>query len=382
MITRIEIDNFKAIKHLELDCSGLNLLTGLNGMGKSSVMQTMLLLNQSNGNGNLSINGLNLKGEWINIGVGKDALYENADKEIITFNFKFKDLGEKKWEFGYDSTADTLPFLEGLEPPKNFEELSLFDNQRFQYLSAERWVLNKYERSDFQVVQNRNLGKHGQFATHFLTHYKDANDLKVPLELCYENHATSNNQKGEIINTLEHQVSQWMNVICPGTKVRPKDDGFGFDDSRLRYQFDNNGLDTEEFKPINVGFGITYVLSVLVVLLGSKPGDLLLLENPESHLHPRGQSAIGKLMTLVANNGVQIFVESHSDHILNGIRVAVKDGVPPEMIKLHYFSRNIIEDKAILEVTTPELDSEGGIKNWPENFFDQARKDLNYLFDI
>ena len=77
-----------------------------------------------------------------------------------------------------------------------------------------------------------------------------------------------------------------------------------------------------------------------MALLSAKRGTLVLLENPEAHLHPQGQVRIGELIARTAASGVQILVETHSDHVLNGIRLAVHAGkIEPDQVKLQYFKR-------------------------------------------
>lgn len=102
-----------------------------------------------------------------------------------------------------------------------------------------------------------------------------------------------------------------------------------------------------------------------------------MLENPEAHLHPRGQTTIGKLMALAAAAGVQVIVETHSDHVLNGIRVAVREGLlPPDAAVFHYFSRS---EKGEICIDSPRIDAQGKLDNWPEGFFDESVKSLAAL---
>jgi hypothetical protein len=88
------------------------------------------------------------------------------------------------------------------------------------------------------------------------------------------------------------------------------------------------------------GFGLTYVLPVIVLILKAKPGDFIIVENPESHLHPAGQAKIAEMYAIAANNGVQIIVETHSDHFLNGVRVATKNKViAPDKSQIYFFEK-------------------------------------------
>jgi predicted ATPase len=377
MISKISIQNFKSLKNITFECSNLNLLTGLNGMGKSSVLQALLLLRQSFDKGYLEKSGITLNGDLVNIGVGKDALYQNAEKEEITFNASFLQAEgtiNNSWIFGYEKDSDVLLFAEDAfknsPKPENLEILALFNSQ-FKYLHAERWVRNQYPRSDFQVVQNRSVGKHGEFAAHFLNHFGEET---IDSSLLYPGSST---------NTLDYQVSAWMNEISPGTKVKTEKIR-GVEAIKLSYDFPNNNGRTDEITPGNVGFGITYVLSVIVLLLCAKPGEILLIENPESNLHPKGQSAIGHLMALVAQKGVQIFVESHSDHILNGILIAISNnykngqgGIQSSNVKIYFFD---IENERHESISHKiEIHENGRISKAPKNFFDQFSKDMKTI---
>ena len=67
-------------------------------------------------------------------------------------------------------------------------------------------------------------------------------------------------------------------------------------------------------------------------------GELIVIENPETHLHPKGQANLAKLIALVAEQGVQIIIETHSDHIINGLRVATKQKfIKPNNSKVLFF---------------------------------------------
>src|SRR5260221_6265573 len=102
---------------------------------------------------------------------------------------------------------------------------------------------------------------------------------------------------------------------------------------------------TDRLRPQNVGYGLSHVLPILTACLGAQTGALLLIENPESHLHPSGQSAMGEFLAQVASAGIQLIVETHSDHVLNGIRRAVKRGqLTPQDVAIHFFMPRPAED--------------------------------------
>ena len=138
---------------------------------------------------------------------------------------------------------------------------------------------------------------------------------------------------------------------------------------------------TDFHAPIHTGFGLTQVFPIVVAALSARREDLLLIENPEVHLHPAGQATMGRFLAEVAAAGVQVILETHSDHVLNGVRRAVKNDVlVPGDAALHFFRpRQDAERDGVEQVQSPHLDSEGNIDDWPDGFFDQFDKDMNYF---
>jgi predicted ATPase len=132
----------------------------------------------------------------------------------------------------------------------------------------------------------------------------------------------------------------------------------------------------------NVGFGITYVLPILTVLLKAKKGDVIIVENPEAHLHPKAQRMLGELILKAADVGAQIILETHSDHILNGIRLGVKNGIIGDAndVKNFFFTRENVGIAYHVNVYAPQIDQEGNLDIWPNGFFDEWDKALMELF--
>jgi predicted ATPase len=135
--------------------------------------------------------------------------------------------------------------------------------------------------------------------------------------------------------------------------------------------------DTDFHRPVHVGFGLTQVLPIVVAALSASVEDIILIENPEVHLHPAGQALMGQFLAEVANAGIQIIVETHSDHVLNGIRRSVKAEIlKPELVAVHFFRPRSLDGS---QVISPLIDKTGNIDTWPEGFFDQFDKDMNYF---
>ena len=134
-------------------------------------------------------------------------------------------------------------------------------------------------------------------------------------------------------------------------------------------------------RPVNVVYGITYVLPIIIAVLKAKKDDLIILENPEAHLHPKAQRLIGELLVKAASTGTQIILETHSDHILNGIRISAKKNyINAEKVKFFFFLREDIGSKFNVNVYSPVLNQQGDIDVWPEGFFDEWDNALAEMF--
>lgn len=368
MIDFINIKNFKTLLNASFPLGRLNLFSGLNGMGKSTLIQSLLLLRQSYERNTLKNKGLLLNGSYINIGTGKDALSSFSEQEEIIFTVKWGELEQPAtFEFGYQHDSDLLPFRV-VNVSGELEELSLF-NSKFQYLSADRLgPQSHHQLSEFHISDLKSLGHHGEFTVHCIA-VNGSNDLEIS-ELQHPK---------AVANTLLANIEAWMSDITPGLKIKaiaqPQ-----FNSASLSFSFNQGKEITEEFKPQNVGFGLSYVLPVVTSILSASKDDILIIENPESHLHPSGQSLMGKLCAIAAKNGVQLIVESHSDHFLNGIRVAVKQQiVEAENVKVFFLKRDIHNPIHASEVMYPNIDDQGRIDCWPDGFFDQWDKELDQL---
>lgn len=356
MIKELKIKNFKCFESLKLDLKPLNVLMGLNGMGKSTVIQSLLLLRQSYQENGLS--DLKLNGSYVTLGNGKDVLSERSENEKI--EFYVKEAEGHLWVCSdYISDSDLLP-NSSLENAFSKGMSSALLNDRFLYLSAYRIeprVL--YHIADEKELQRRDFGNNGELAIHYLNVYGSKN---------IENDCVIYNSLED--RSLNEQVKSWLSLIAPGILPQVSVNQ-GLRNAELRYAFREGSERTNAYKSVNVGFGITYVLPVIIALLTSKPGDLLLLENPEAHIHPAGQRWLGELIALACAGGVQIMVETHSDHIMNGIRLAVKKKkIYPDKAGIFFFYKDE-EDGYKHKVILPSIDQDGRIDVWPEGFLDE-----------
>ena len=365
MLEFIRIQRFKSLNDASFPLTSLNIFSGLNGMGKSFLIQTLLLLRQSMEKNALMDKGLLLKGDYVTLGTGKDILTENVEEESIAFTLAWRGVLPVDFIFNYAANSDLQPIDSHVELPDSLP--SLF-TKAFQYLSAERISPKAvYEASDYYIKDLNSIGNHGEYTAHYIAE----NGLKpLPVKALKHDRATS-------LYLLDN-LDKWMSEISPGIRIKAQLHP-ATNSVFLNYVFEQGPEVTAEFKPENVGFGLTFVLPVLVSVLRACPGDMLIIENPEAHLHPGGQSTLGKLCAIAAANGVQLFIETHSDHFLNGIRVAVKEGVIENtQVNLFYLERN---DASVHEslVVAPQIDEQGRIDIWPKGFFDETDIQLEKL---
>ncbi len=116
----------------------------------------------------------------------------------------------------------------------------------------------------------------------------------------------------------------------------------------------------------DVGFGVSQVLPVLVALQVAKSGQLVYIEEPELHLHPRAQSAMAEVLANAARRGVKVVIETHSNLLLLGVQTLVAEGkLDPSLVKLHWFQR---DQHGMTKITSGDLDENGAFGNWPEDF--------------
>ncbi|MCL1643069.1 AAA family ATPase [Elizabethkingia anophelis] len=361
MITNIKIQNFKSLKYVDCEMRNLNILMGLNGMGKSSFIQTILLLMQSD---KLEENVLDLNGPLAQIGQGKDALYQFAENENIYINLTLANEISFNWIFEYQKDKEKL-FAKKTDSENN---IIFFKKEtvKFQYIPAERiGPQDIYDASTIIVSDKKQIGLLGEFAAYFINVF--GQEYRVDEKLRHPKASSPN---------LLSQINAWMKEISPGvslnTKYVPE-----VNKVILDYQFDLLNDTTNLFRPKNVGFGISYVLPIVLALLTAENNKTIIIENPESHIHPRGQAELGKLISLAANTGAQLLIETHSDHILNGIRVAVKEKlVNRHDVNIMYFEKSTTDKEQFTSISRIQLDEGGELNHYPENMLDEWSNQL------
>lgn len=374
MLTRLDLKFFKCFELLKLPLAPLTLLSGSNASGKSSVLQALVLLHQTMREHEWSTR-LMLNGDAIRMGTVTDVVDKVHGRRI--FEIGIDDGGPNyQWTFAGERSEmsmavervilNAVPYeqpelLRYLLPPEfDGTAMSLANRLRgITYITAERVgpreVYALEDRQSATVV-----GPAGEHAVSVLHWGRDEEALSgLVLE--------------GLPPTRLRQVEERMRMFFPGcglvVQQVPQANAVTLG---LR-----TSADTDFHRPIHVGFGLTQVLPIIVAALSATEGDIILIENPEVHLHPAGQALMGQFLADVARAGVQVIVETHSDHVLNGIRRSVKmEKLNPEQVAIHFFRSRSNEAAQVL---SPQLDRSGNIDAWPEGFFDQFDKDMNYF---
>jgi predicted ATPase len=378
MIQSLDLRNFKSIKGKHFPLRNLNVLLGLNGQGKSSFIQSLLLLRQSGDSlrkGQLLLNGNEFK-----MGSAKDALYQYA-KDSLSIALQFKETDPYLMAFEYQIESDVFNQKNSLSDIldnyiSNNASQSLFSNN-FQYLNANRIEPKTiHGKSYTRVVTQNNIGTLGEYTVHFLE-TRGSEEIKFDNCLHPNTKSSKNTSNQEIKDKrLINQVNLWLGEISPDVSVRTT--SISSDFVKLEYEFEQPTYGkTMPFKPENVGFGISYALHVVTALLAARSDELLIIENPESHIHPRGQAELGKLISLVAQNDIQVIIETHSDHIINGIRVGVKD--KPELkdrTVVFYFEKLVADTEQYSKISNIAIDANGEMSDYPKNLLEEWSNQL------
>lgn len=374
MLEQLELRHFKCFEKLDLPLGSLTLLSGSNASGKSSALQALVLLHQTIHEHEWSTR-LMLNGGSVQLGTVLDVVDKVNGRRRLEIGL-VEGTSTLRWSFHGDreemSMATERVCLDGVElrdpsalqhllPPDRYASGKSFATslRDLTYITAERVGPREiYALEDRQTA--RVVGPRGEHTLSVLYRVR-AEPIRESLVVA------------DVPPTGLKQIEARMAQFFPGCRL----------DVQLVPQANAVTLgirtsdDTDFHRPVHVGFGLTQVLPIVVAAVSAREKDILLVENPEVHLHPTGQARMGMFLAEVAASGAQVIMETHSDHVLNGVRRAVKAGtLHPKQALLHFFSPR---GGKLNQVVSPTLDSDGNIDEWPVGFFDQFDKDMNHF---
>lgn len=385
MITGLAIENFKLYRQRTSfeGLKAINVLTGINGRGKSTLLHALLLPKQSLMESQWN-NKLVLNGQYVELGNAIDVRNDkNSREKPIAFGYTTEE-GELELLFDANSdTAQKLPIVAvngeavadstrlknfvtdatGVEKPGLFRLL-----KGISYIAAER----KGPQLNYEPAPEQGrMDAKGEYAPSLLHLHKNdtfSEEMLAGITDIFPEVEVDDIQD----RSLNGMVNFWLTRMFDFTEVEAK----YVEEANVYVLLISTSLKRKASKPTNVGFGYSYVLPILVAGLTATEGDILIVENPEAHLHPRAQSVLGKFMSWIARyKGVQLFVETHSEHIVNSFRVLVaQETLTPDDVNILFFDEHYdhFAEKIV-------VDEKGHIRDWPEYFFDQEERDLDII---
>lgn len=377
MLTQFSIEGFKRFQSCTLDLEPLTALTGLNGAGKTSIIQALLLLRHAslashkfpvsrevdqNHTATVPLNGA----FGLELGGAQDVLNIQHSSQQIVLSAELRD--GTVILFHLKASRD-LPYLEIVsgQPPGYIPGALGGSARAFTYLCAERLGPREILRDSPEPEDALGVGVQGEYCAQIIDVHGLNEKKKVPLSRRLPG------RKEEVDAYLKYQVEAWLSDIVrpieldvarpPGILVRT-----------LRFRPPGG----EWVRAPNMGFGVSYCLPIVLGGLFAPEGSLLMVENPEAHLHPAGQSRMGVFLAMLAATGVQVILETHSDHVLNGIRRAIGEHrlLKPEHALVHFFDMGENNEPAL---STLRFTGGGNLNDWPKRFFDQYQLDVAAL---
>ena len=324
MINNITLKAFKSFLHRELDLENLTILTGLNSSGKSSVIQSLQIL---------------------------DKAFKNEKNLLLDGHGTESDLKNKNSKEDIELSIEIDGSEYSIEFPNNQKK---FDPNLFPkvwHISANRFGPQLSIPISNDAESRNMIGKNGENVLQCIKYYDSINPVSLDETIKHPD-ATS--------FTLLENIRTWLKVISPNVD-------FNYEVIDIS---DTSYATYDGHRATNVGFGLSYILPVITTLLVAtiEKNNLVIIENPEAHLHPKGQTELAKLICLCAKLGTQVVIETHSDHIFTGVRLFVKENDFADKTLIHWFELN---ENRNTDVTTIFIDNDGRINNWPKGFFDQ-----------
>lgn len=368
-----EISGFKCFDSVRLPLNKLTVLCGKNSAGKSTIIQALLLYRSAFGkmvDQSLSVNNQ----DGLSLGNADSVLTQNEHRtdDVIRIGFKDEqtgvfDLLELEAEVeGGERTERNLRIVS--VPSCN--QLGSRDAFFFNYLSAERNGPRISQELFSEDPENGVIGARGEFAAEVLA---GRERQKIRKELLLPPSVEPPPANVMLLQALQ----EWMTFIVGPIEIRTDPNG----NCPPSLSYKKPGVIHDWVVSTNTGFGISYTLPIVIAGLLAPIGGYLIVDSPEAHLHPAAQTALAKFLAKVASSGINVILETHSDHIVDGIRLATvisSIGLQAKDCSI----LNVYRDEDDLQrVETLNIEENGKLSHWPEDFFDQQTKNLRDIAD-
>ncbi len=361
------------MKKKTINFSNLTVLAGGNGAGKSTVIQSFLLFAQTFKRKDFANipKMLYINDYFCELGSSNRLLNYSADEETI--EFVFKDQNDNEVEFVTSQDKQDLNILNIDNIEEVLESLNISNALNFvaffDFIGADRFGPKSFHHTDSNFSRI-NVGKFGEYTALILHHHK----LK-----------SLDNMSGDLL----HNVNLWLSKIFGYVQV----DTQFIDEANIAMIKVKNHPKGEYENPVNMPYGVSYLLPIIVSCLVRnipkselfedfkspvEENEMVIIENPEAHLHPSAQSMLGVFLAIMSKY-MQIVIETHSEHIINGIRLAtIEDFVDHNNISINFFEASV--DNFEPDITNIKIDIMSDLTDWPRGFFDQQTVDIGTIF--
>lgn len=361
----INIKNFKCFKDETINFRNLTVLAGGNGAGKSTVIQSFLLITQNINKSNFDNPSkiMYLNDYYCNLGSANSLLHHNSDEEYIELTF-FDDYNHIKFNLTKDLYDSNIldSHISGYKTPLDFVKY-------FDFIGADRLGPKSFHQIDANFSRI-SVGRQGEYTALVLNN----NKLKNLVD-----------NEGRLLS----KVNFWLSEIFGNVQVNTKFD----DEAGIAVLKIKNHIRGEYQSSLNMPYGVSYLLPIIVSCMvrqvekselyenydgTGEENEMVIIENPEAHLHPSAQSKLGYFLAKMSMK-MQIIVETHSEHIINGIRLAtLEDEINHEKIIINFFESS--QDGLEPNITEIEIDEFNDLTDWPKGFFDQQAMDIGKIY--
>lgn len=361
MISAVTVAGFKRFVSDPFALAPLTVLTGLNGSGKTSLIQAILLTKEASASSSKS---LRLNGPFgLQLGTAGDVQNWRSSPPI---RIDLEDVAVRTCRWAFGAPSDESLYLSVTERPDSLPIAFSGIPRAFTYLSAERLGPRSIQATSPVPEEDLEVGVQGEHCAHLLSAMGDQ-----IIEDPNRSHPTWMAAEPRL---LKYEVEQWLSEMTRPLEIAGERQG---DSTVAEIRFRSPG--GTWVRAPNMGFGVSYALPIVLAGLTAAPGGLLIVENPEAHLHPGGQSRMGVFLAWLAGKGVQVLVETHSDHVINGIRRAIAEHAYVDaQDAIAWFFGADDDDLPVSPEPLMFLPS-GSISAWPKGFFDQYQIDVASL---
>jgi len=394
-INRLALKNFKCFKEVDVSFSKITLLTGENSSGKSSLIYGILAPLQSiNFYGNSFPLSLSFNGDYVNMGGFEEISFNhNVNNKLVidldcytgveNYNFRFN----TTWQFELKNKSPMLNYLNMLSGSSQIELMRMEDASYIANIKFKKNITPDIKDLRINNVDDvteeyygscpiiDNLNDHLRYdldeAFNFISSFR-----LHPDRTYYQSKSSNKVDKfgggyiDQVLDWNDRQAKQLYDLVSSLKTLKILHD---IKPNRLtggRFEIRVKVKTSSKWQSLpDVGFGISQFLPIIVADLQLSDGSTLIMSQPEIHLHPSVQANLGNyLVKQVKDRNKNYIVETHSEYLLNRIRLLIVNGeIQPEDVAVYYFENSIKDGSVAHRI---EFTKQGQILNAPKGFFE------------